>query len=329
MARAIAGELKSATRSPLLNAAANRSQRPLFFLHGQYNGEGFYCLRLARRLGEQVPIYALQPLGPPGPLPETIESAAAHYVKLLRKAQPHGPYLLGGYCNGGIIAFEMAQQLRAQGEKVERLVIIEGVARNTEYRMRHRVARGIGRIFGLDGRTQLDLFFRLRSLGEGFWAASGVERAKITERKIGRILSGRSHSLRQAARFVFGRPLEPRRESTGMMAAGPADWNKIAEERTAVYHRILTGYVAHRYPGRVTVFRATERNLPEPSPALGWDKVTRDVDLHMIPGDHDSCVLNPENLAVLAEHLKTCLSPEFAGRKAQGGAPARVCCAGD
>jgi amino acid adenylation domain-containing protein len=329
MAQAIAGELKSVARSPLLNAAPSRSQRPLFFLHGQYNGEGFYCLRLARFLGEQVPMYALQPLGPPGALPETIESAAAHYVKALREAQPHGPYLLGGYCNGGIIAFEMAQQLRAQGEKVERLVIIEGVARNTEFRMRHRLARWIGRIFGLDGRTQLDLFVRLRSLGEGFWAASGLERAKIAGRKVARILSGRSNALRQIGRFLCGKRPAEAHESAAAATPASADWNKIAEQRTGVYHRVLTGYVAHRYPGRITVFRAADRNIPAPSEALGWDRVTKELDLRLIPGDHDSCVLKPENLAVLAEYLKSCLSQKFNGGKAEAGLPAQICCAGD
>ena len=59
-----------------------------------------------------------------------IPTMAARHVAELRKVQPHGPYRLAGFCVGGIIAFEMARQLRAAGEAVDRLIIVDSSATN-------------------------------------------------------------------------------------------------------------------------------------------------------------------------------------------------------
>jgi amino acid adenylation domain-containing protein len=307
MARAVSGQIKQLTGSPLLTRPSNGLERPLFFLHGQLNGHGFYLPKLARLLGEDVPIYALQPVGAPGPPPETIESAAADYIAILRRVQPHGPYLLGGYCNGGIIAFEMAQQLLAQGETVERLVIIEGVARNMEHRMMHRLVRYVGRLLGLNASQQLDVFLLLRHRGQGFRGASAVDRVAIVWRKAVRVLTGKSAVLRAIARFTLSKH-QPVADNGFPENNSSADWGRIVKERESAYHRVLTGYVAHSYLGPITVFQAKERCLPSPGPALGWRRVSKNVDLHLIPGDHDSCLLKAENLEAVAEHLKTCFA---------------------
>ena len=47
-----------------------------------------------------------------------MEEMAAHYIEEIRSVQPHGPYLIGGTCTGGLAAYEIAQQLTAQGEQV-------------------------------------------------------------------------------------------------------------------------------------------------------------------------------------------------------------------
>ena len=56
--------------------------------------------------------------------PDGCQEMGSHYVREIMAVQPHGPYVLGGYCLGGIIAFEMAQQLTAQGEKVKLVVML-------------------------------------------------------------------------------------------------------------------------------------------------------------------------------------------------------------
>ena len=86
--------------------------------------------RLVRFLGQEQPVYALQTRGLEGKQkPHTkVEAMAADYIKEIQTLQPEGPYLLFGECIGGIVAFEMAQQLQAQGEEVALLALLDTVA---------------------------------------------------------------------------------------------------------------------------------------------------------------------------------------------------------
>ena len=105
---------------------AGGSKPPLFVLApGAMTVMG--TARLAHSLDSEQPLYALQPSGMGGPVPADyrIEEIAAAYVRDVQVVRPEGPYLLGGMCTGGILALEMAQQLVAQGEKVELLVIVD------------------------------------------------------------------------------------------------------------------------------------------------------------------------------------------------------------
>jgi amino acid adenylation domain-containing protein len=95
---------------------------------GEYNS-------LVKCLNIRQSIYGIQPVGLDGSDPplESIEAMAAHYVKEIRAFQPQGPYLLMGYSSGGIIAYEMARQLREQGLEVSLLCLIEPYLRNRDY----------------------------------------------------------------------------------------------------------------------------------------------------------------------------------------------------
>jgi thioesterase domain-containing protein len=100
------------------------SRLPFYAIPG-HNGDVFCFVRLARCLGTDRAFYGLQPPGlDEGTLPvATIEELAAHFVRELLKHQPEGPYQLGGYCLGGLTAFEMARQLRLMGREVRALVL--------------------------------------------------------------------------------------------------------------------------------------------------------------------------------------------------------------
>ncbi|QDV10929.1 Glutamate-1-semialdehyde 2,1-aminomutase 1 [Rosistilla oblonga] len=81
---------------------------------------------LADHLGEDQPLYGLNSPGVLGlPIADTLEEFAAGLVREIREVQPHGPYLLAGYCSGGTVALEIAQQLTAAGEQVAMLAMIE------------------------------------------------------------------------------------------------------------------------------------------------------------------------------------------------------------
>jgi amino acid adenylation domain-containing protein len=111
--------------SCLVKVTGSGEQRPFFCVHP--GGGELYELRYLRQeLGER-PVYALMPIGWNGeaePL-ASIEEMAAQYIREIRHAQPHGSYLLGGYSLGGVIAYEIAQQLVAMGEQVSFLGLFE------------------------------------------------------------------------------------------------------------------------------------------------------------------------------------------------------------
>ena len=125
----LAEALRSAARPsgstavPLMQGSA---RPPLFFLHGDFSGGGFYSHGLARSLGPDQPFYVIHPHGLDGsPVPDSIEAMALERVAALREARPHGPYFLAGHCNGALVAVEMARQLLAQDEEVPLVVIID------------------------------------------------------------------------------------------------------------------------------------------------------------------------------------------------------------
>jgi amino acid adenylation domain-containing protein len=98
------------------------SRPPLFCVPGVLGNVYADLSDLARFLGPDQPLYGLQDnLGNPA----QIEALAGMYLAEIRTAQPKGPYLLAGVCSGGIVAFEMAQRLRAAGQPVALLAMVE------------------------------------------------------------------------------------------------------------------------------------------------------------------------------------------------------------
>ncbi|WP_394836710.1 amino acid adenylation domain-containing protein [Pendulispora rubella] len=94
---------------------------PFFFMH-PVGGNVLCYAELARALGREQPFYGLQALPDQG---DTLEEMARHYIAEIRQVQPHGPYRLGGWSMGGVLAFEMAQQLRAAGEAIALLTLLD------------------------------------------------------------------------------------------------------------------------------------------------------------------------------------------------------------
>ena len=119
------------TRTPqrndvLVPVRASGRRRPLFVVAGG-GGLGVAFLWLARHLGEDQPVWALQAHGiERRALPDrSVVAIARRNVAAIRRVQPHGPYLVAGHSFGGLIALEMAQQLRAAGADVAKLIILD------------------------------------------------------------------------------------------------------------------------------------------------------------------------------------------------------------
>jgi thioesterase domain-containing protein/acyl carrier protein len=129
LADVLRGLEKNTARSPLVAIQPHGTLKPFFCIHAA-GGNVFSYVHLAQRLGREQPFYGLEARGADGeqePLTRVEEMAAA-YVEAIRAVEPRGPYLLGGWSLGGVIAFEMARQLQAHGEAVNRLVLFDSVA---------------------------------------------------------------------------------------------------------------------------------------------------------------------------------------------------------
>jgi thioesterase domain-containing protein/acyl carrier protein len=111
--------------SPLVAIQPEGARSPLFCVHPA--GGHVLCYEpLAKYLGQDRPLYALEDPELSGGRPwSTVEDSAACYLASVRQVQPHGPYFLAGWSSGGLIAFEMAHQLRAAGEVVGLLFLLD------------------------------------------------------------------------------------------------------------------------------------------------------------------------------------------------------------
>ncbi len=118
----------------LVPIRAKGQQRPLFLVHAALGTVLCYAT-LARHLGADQPVYGLQAIGQDGtsaPL-TSIEAMARHYIQAMRRVQPHGPYRVMGWSSGGVIAYEIAQQLIAVGETLELVGLIDSYVPAADY----------------------------------------------------------------------------------------------------------------------------------------------------------------------------------------------------
>jgi thioesterase domain-containing protein len=142
----------------------NGKNRPIFLLHGNWTGGvPFYCYAVARTLGKKQTFYALDPYKYQGPYkPINIDGMAAAHIQSMKQIQPEGPYVLGGFCNGSLIAYEIARQLQAAGEQVDALILI---APTNVPRMRQRFVQALhrlGSVLKISPLNQMTLFLRVR-----------------------------------------------------------------------------------------------------------------------------------------------------------------------
>jgi thioesterase domain-containing protein len=115
--------------APIVVVNAQGTRPPFVFLHGDFQAGGFYSRALARSLGADQPTLIVHPHGLVGDaIPETIEAMATDRLRALQAIRPTGPYVIGGHCNGALVAFEMARQLISRGESVPAVVLIEARA---------------------------------------------------------------------------------------------------------------------------------------------------------------------------------------------------------
>jgi amino acid adenylation domain-containing protein len=178
-----------AQRRPLLVAIKPQGEAAPFFCVHPVGGNVLCYLDLARHLAPEQPFYALQSPQPGDGPPPSLEEMAARYLAALRRVQPHGPYRLGGWSMGGLVAFAMAQQLATEGEEVAFLALIDTLPPSPEplpppaddelvaefiHDVAHLLGREVGivpeELRGLPAREKLDRAIELAQ-GAGALAA--------------------------------------------------------------------------------------------------------------------------------------------------------------
>lgn len=267
---------------------ATTGARPPFFCVHPAGGDVLCFFPLARHLGPDQPFYGLQARGledEHDPFP-TIEEMAAAYIEELRRVQPAGPYRLGGWSFGGLAAFEMARQLRAAGQEVALLAVID-------------TGPGVPEWMPLDPSfvDETDPSRQLLVAAEYLKGLRGVDLGLHLED-----LSG--HSADEQIRLFVDRL-----QRTGVMHA--EDSLGQVRRLLRVYRTNVHAYRAYRprpYPGPVTVLRAASEAAPAEAPAdLGWSAFTPlPATVREVPGDHVTLLAEP-NVRVLAETLRSCL----------------------
>ena len=281
----------SAPAPSLVPIQPQGSRPPLFCIHAGGANVLFYR-DLAARLGQEQPVYGLQPQGLDGKCPrhERVEDMAAHYIKEIRAVQPAGPYFLAGACFGGLVAFEMAQQLRTQGQEAALVALFD--TNGPGYPRLRPVTRALRlkKLYGLIRRVEhhFTSLFRLPSQSRLGYLQSKASKAVRLMRR------GAKSKKKEIARKIYEtarRPLPPSLGKTQKTI-------RIAQ----------ASYVPQVYQGRVVLFRASKQPLGiYPDPTMGWSGlVAGGLQVHDIPGTHGAIVTEPY-VGVLAEVLQSYL----------------------
>jgi amino acid adenylation domain-containing protein len=288
LAQTLRSGVASPASSALIAIQPGGSRPPLFCVHGWGGGVLRYA-ELARLLGPEQPFYGLLAKGESG-LEEPdvrIEDMAAHCIQAVRMQQPQGPYYLGGYCLGGVVAYEMARQLQAEGERLALLAVLEGYAPGREEAKRQlRHPRVLSRF-----AVNLPRWLRdtLREPGAGQRLAARLRR-RLRHADELRGLDGRVH---QAITARFGEEPDAPESLRRLMIA---------------HLQAVRSYRPQPYAGRVTLFRVQALALfSAHDPAMGWGKLaTGGVEVRIVAGAHYNMLERP-HVAALAVKLKESL----------------------
>ncbi|MDR6413084.1 UNVERIFIED_ORG: acetoacetyl-CoA synthetase [Burkholderia sp. 1595] len=126
LAAAIDESARQPASSPILLQVRAGEGTPIFLAHS-VSGSVMECLTLVNALHSRRPVYGLQAHGLDGeqPMHRRVEDMAASYVEQMRRVQPSGPYAIAGFSFGGLVAFEIAQQLSRAGERIELLCLLD------------------------------------------------------------------------------------------------------------------------------------------------------------------------------------------------------------
>ncbi|HEX6290185.1 MAG TPA: amino acid adenylation domain-containing protein [Herpetosiphonaceae bacterium] len=276
-------------QSPLIRIQRGGEKRPLFCIH-PVGGSVLSYADLARHLDPEQPIYGIHiaDIADPATIPASIEELATNYIEIMRSVQPEGPYLLGGWSFGGLVAFEMARQLNARGQQVALLALMDTWA-------------------PLPGNVLAD--YSDEATPFSFFAKDLEHRFA---RRLPLLTDDELRLLDPDTRLRYLHKLV-------QLAADLAPDYSIEQiqQQIRIYQANLRAADAYQpkgtYPYQITLFQAKEPfSAHPPADTLGWDQLTAEpVALYSVPGNHLTMFSEP-HIVVLAERLQHCLDQAHA-----------------
>jgi acyl-CoA synthetase (AMP-forming)/AMP-acid ligase II/thioesterase domain-containing protein len=288
-------EADSESASPgdarMLVLRRNGSNTPIFCFPASAL-DPYYFRSVAKSLGDEQPFYVVRHAAPVRDgrlLP--LEELARISVAAIQRARPRGPYILGGHCFGGVIAFEAAQQLIAQGEQVETLVLFDAPAPGHP-----KIHTGLKRYF-------LQAQDLLAALARG-------ERPITTESLLKQVC-GLGHILTR--RFTG-------RASRALTAVG-SDVMLVNREPKELQGMVMWEYAPRDFQAPIVhIFAADEPVSTKllKDPRLGWSRVARaGLQERALRGNHNSLFLEANAGALAAELTNLVVLPS---QKREAGA---------
>jgi thioesterase domain-containing protein len=248
---------------------------PFFWVHG-HKSNAF----LSRLLGADQPLYGLvqQSVDGRSAFHRTLPDIATYYRRAIESVQPTGPYFLGGFCVGGIVAFEIAQQLRRAGHDVRLLALVDPPYREfpRQWSVPGRVRQGPLRLVpGLFTAIEAGARQGHRAL---LRTTQRLALAREAVQRIGHAIRGTEHSIPHDQRATY---------------------------INAIYSRARHRYTPGPYAGRIVILKTSESTF---DPQRVWSELAADgVEIHELPGLHDDVVFVDARIEALGAKLKQCL----------------------
>lgn len=271
--------------------AGDPGRLPFFWLHGMFNGDGLYTWNVIERLEPSMPIWVIHPHGYDNrPFECDIRVLAGEHLELIRSVRPHGPYRIGGFCNGALIAYEIACRLEEEGEEVEALFLVSpspmvpGVARL------HAVSAAVARLLHLGERGRMNLYYYVYRYG--------VRLARFARSDT----RGRLRHLQRAGTLAVRKLRRLFRPETNGSGSAPNFANPYFKNDW--YLSAIAEYVPRGYSGTMHLVRGRQTTHEFDDPYAGWLGLAGRVELHVVEGGHFCVIDSPGAVsALLAQAL--------------------------
>ncbi len=295
---------------------------PLFIIPGAA-GNTLAMDRLAKHLNPDQPVYSFQmPMLDMDNLPQAkVEELAAYYREAMQAVQPHGPYHLSGYSAGAIFAYEVAQQLRAQGESIGFLGNIDMPAPNFASKNWVHFCQAIAKLMHFSAAREeriyllgRDLMNRAAYFTVRGWKAWLKRYGRLVKRFLQMPLKERWHRLWQ-----YRQNVEQKRavaQANRRIILRDMDPSSLTDPRARalfdLYDRAVRQYFPQPYDGRLTLLRCPlghgRKEIRSAYPHYGWQKYVRQLETHIINAPGHLALLHEPFVANVAEAVQTTLT---------------------